>query len=318
MPQFRFKIKGYLNETGEYSELHSTDSGTILQFILQHWFNETLPNNLDIIFIQNEAGDQLIIDHLKRDIFDYYFIEKKSGRSYYHKKTDIQFMFFALESFFNHRNQDLRHNFTATTDDSKFILGDFRGKDFNYSMTKKRLWKNLDILIYPVIIMGGSIGMSFGTSYVLIILGAVFCGIYAVVMFSTFKRLRAYYNDNKDISIRFSRGDDFLHVKKGTWSRSIPKTEIRNIQKFIQPLNDGTTFTEFHTEIEFINGNILNVTCLLVPQNEIEMKFANDLIPIEMKVMTNSSLPRPTNLDKYFSAIKPLATSDPGGSITTV
>ncbi|MEJ0031262.1 MAG: hypothetical protein WDO15_13170 [Bacteroidota bacterium] len=60
---------------------------------------------------------------MKRDIFDYYFIDKRSGRSYYHKKTDIQFMFFVLESFFNNRNQDIQHNFTETTDDWKFIKG---------------------------------------------------------------------------------------------------------------------------------------------------------------------------------------------------
>lgn len=314
MSQFRFKIKGYLNETGEYSELHTTDSGTILQFILQHWFNETLPNNLDIVFIQNEAGDQLIIDHLKRDIFDYYFIEKKSGRSYYHKKTDIQFMFFVLESFFNNRIQDLRHNLTATTDDWKFILGDFRGKDFNYSITNWRLWKNLDILLYPLIIMGGALLFSLSTSYMVVVMASLFCLAYAFFMYSTFIRLRSYYNDNKGISLRFSRGDDFIHVKKGTWARSIPKTEIRHVLKYIQPLNDGRTFTEFHTEIEFINGNILNVTCLLVPQHEIETKFANDLIPVELKVMTEKKLPRPTNLDKYFSAIKPLGANDPGTS----
>lgn len=312
MSQFRFKIKGYLNETGEYSELHTTDSGTILQFILQHWFNETLPNNLDIVFIQNEAGDQLIIDHLKRDIFDYYFVERKSGRDYYHKKTDIQFMFFVLESFFNDRNQDIRHNLTATTEDWKFIMGDFRGKDFNYSITNWKLWKNLDILIYPVVIIAGSIPFSLVTSYMIILLALLFVLGYVVFMYSTFTRIRSYYRDNKDISLRFSRGDDFLHVKKGTWTRSIPKTEIRHILKYVQPLNDGRTFTEFHTEIEFINGNVLNVTCLLVPQHEIETKFANDLIPVELRVMTGNRIPRPTNLDKYFSAIKPLGANDPG------
>ncbi|MEI9919159.1 MAG: hypothetical protein WDO14_10220 [Bacteroidota bacterium] len=314
MSQFRFKIKGYLNETGEYSELHNADSGTILQFILQHWFNESLPNNLDIVFIQNEAGDQLIIDHLKRDIFDYYFIEGGSARTYYHKKTDIQFMFFALESFFNNRNVDIRHNLTATTYDSKFIMGDFRGKDFNYKITNWRLWKNLDILIFPLIVMGGSILFSFVTSYVMIIVGGLFCTSYAFFMYSSLIRLRSYYNDNKDISIRFSRGDDFLHVKRGTWSRSIPKNEIRHVLKYIQPLNDGRTFTEFHTEIEFINGNVLNITTLLVPQHEIEVKFANDPIPIEFKVMEEKVIKRPTNLDKYFSAIKPLGASDPGGT----
>lgn len=309
MSQFRFKIKGYLNETGEYTELHSADSGTILQFILQHWFNETLPNNLDIVFIQNEAGDELIIDHLKRDIFDYYFIEKRNHRTYYHKKTDIQFMFFVLESFFNNRNQDLRHNFTATSDDLGFIFGDYRGKDFNYSITNRRLLRNLDSLVYPFIVLAAAILLSFITSFAVLIIGVVFCLLFAFGMYSTFKRLRSYYDDNKDISLRFSRGDDFLHVKKGTWTKSIPKSDIRNILKYIHPMNDSTTVAEYHTEIEFLNGNVLNVTCLLVPQHEIELKFANDLVPIEFKVIERGRLARPTNLDKYFSAIKPIGTT---------
>ena len=235
MAQFRFKIKGYLNETGEYSEMHSADSGTILQFILQHWFNESLPNNLDIIVIQNDAGDQLIIDHLKRDIFDYYFIENRETRTYHHKKTDIQFMFFVLESFFNNNNQDLRHNFTATNDDWRFILGDFRGKDFNYSITNRRLWRNLDSLVYPLVVLAGAILLSFITSFAVLIIGVIFCLLFAFGMYSTLKRLRAYYHDNKDISLRFSRGDDFIHIKKGTWQRSIPKTEIRNIPSSYTP-----------------------------------------------------------------------------------
>jgi hypothetical protein len=307
MPQFRFKIKGYLNETGEFSELHAADSGTILQFILQHWFNETLPNNLDIVFIQNERGDQLIIDHLKRDIFDYYFLEKNKSRAYHHKKTDIQFMFFVLESFFNDRNQDLRHNLTETYDDWKFIRGDFCGKDFNYAITNGRLWRNLDALMYPVIVLIGAVILSFITSFIVLIVGIVFCLLFAFGMYSTVMRLRSYYNDNKDLSLKFSRGDDFLHVKRGGWSRSIPKAEIRNILKYIHPLNDSRAIAEYHTEIEFLNGNVLNVTCLLVPQDEIELKFANDLLPIEFKVIQARKVARPTNLDKYFSAVKPVA-----------
>jgi len=312
MSQFRFKIKGYLNETGEYSEFHAAESATILQFILQHWFNETLPNNLDIICIQNEAGDQLIIDHLKRDIFDYYFIEKRNGTTYYHKKTDIQFMFFVLESFFNNRNQDLRHNFTATNDDWKFILGDFRGKDFNYSMTNRKVMRNLDSLVYPIVVLITAILLSFITSFMVLIIGVVFCLLFAFGMYSTFMRLRSYYHDNKDISVRFSRGDEFIHVKKGSWSRSIPKTDIRNILKYIHPINDSRTLAEYHTEIEFINGNVLNVTCLLVPQHEIELKFSNDLVPIEFKVMGKGKIARPTNLDKYFSSIRPIGEIQPG------
>jgi hypothetical protein len=312
MSQFRFKIKGYLNEPGEYSEMHTADSGTILQFIIQHWFNETLPNNLDIVFIQNEAGDQLIIDHLKRDIFDYYFVEKNRKHTYYHKKTDIQFMFFVLESFFNNRAVDLIHNLTETDDDWKFIRGDFSGKDFTYAITRKTLWKNLDSLFYPVIMLVGSALLSLITSFITLIIGLIFCIVFAIGMYSTFRRLRSYYNDNKNITLRFSRGNDFLYVKRGEWSHSIPKTDIRNILKFVHPLNDSRTIAEYHTEIEFLNGNILNITCLLVPQDEIELKFANDLLPIEFKVMEGGYISRPTNLDMYFSAIKPIGAHDPG------
>jgi hypothetical protein len=144
----------------------------------------------------------------------------------------------------------------------------------------------------------------------MLIVGLIFCLVFAFGMYSTYRRLRSYYNDNKDISIRFSRGDDFLHVKRGGWSHSIPKTDIRNILKYVHPLNESTV-AEYHTEIEFLNGNILNVTCLLVPQDEIELKFANDLVPIEFKVIEAKKILRPTNLDKYFSAIKPIGAHDP-------
>lgn len=308
MSSFRFKIKGYLNETGEYSELHTAGSGTILQFIIQHWFNETLPNNLDIVFIENENGDQLIIDHLKRDVFDYYFIEKNNTRSYYHKKTDIQFMFFVLECFFNSRLEDLRINFRSTDDDLRFILGDYRGKNFNYSITNRKVWKNVESLVYPIVVLVASIILSFVTSFVVLIIGIVFCSLFAFGLYPTFRRLREYYHDNKDIELRFSRGDGFLHIKKGTWSRSIPKSDIRSIMKYIQPESVADA-SEYHTEIEFINGNVLNVTCLMVPQHEIELKFANDPVPIEFKVAGKEKLTRQTNLDKYFSAIKPIGNS---------
>ncbi len=311
MAQFRFKIKGYLNETGEYSPAHTAESGTILQFILQHWFNETLPNNLDIVHIENEVGDRLVIDHLKRDVFDYYFIERNGKKAYYHKKTDIQFMFFALESFFNHRNQDLRHNLRYTTDDAKFICGDFVGKDFSYKVTYRKIWSNVDELLYPLIVVIGALIFSFFTSWIVAIVGIVFGFLFAFSMYQTITRLRTYYQDNKDVSIRLSRGDEVLRVTKGSWTRDIPKTDIRKIVKYVRPLENPRMIAELHTEIEFINGNILNLTCLLLPQDQVALKFANDLTPIEYRPADDIKFFRPTQLEKYFSAIRPLGASDP-------
>src|SRR5690349_12613049 len=123
----------------------------------------------------------------------------------------MQFMFFVHESDGYNGNQNLRYIMIATTHGSYFSVVDFCVKDFNYSITNLRLWKNLDILLYPVIIMGGALLFSLKTSYMVIVLASLFCLGYAIFMYSTFRRLRSYYNDNKDISLRFSRGDDFIH-----------------------------------------------------------------------------------------------------------
>ncbi len=311
MAQFRFKIKGYLNETGEYSALHTTESGTILQFILQHWFNETLPNNLDIIYIENENGDRLVIDHLKRDIFDYYLIERKSKKGYYHKKTDIQFMFFALESFFNQRNQDLRHNLRYSNDDADFICGNYIGKDFHYQVTYRKIWQNVDSLLYPLLVVIAAMVMSFFTSWIVMIVGVAFGFLFTFSMYQTLMRLRMYYHDNQDISIRLSRGDEVLRVTKGTWTRDIPKSDIRKVVKYVHPVADSRLVAEYHTEIEFLNGNVLNLTCLLLPQDQVELKFSNDLVPIEYKPAVDGKSFRPTQLERYFSAIRPLGATDP-------
>lgn len=306
MPGFRFKIKGYLNETGEFTEFFQADSGTIIQLILQHWFNESLPNNLDIVVIQNDRGDNLAIDHLKRDIFDYYFVQSGKTREYFHKKTDIQFMFFALESFFNNRIEDIKLNFTQTSDDWTFITGDYLGKSFNYSVTRKTMWKNLNIVALQMIFLLALIVASILISRFLLI----FAVFYLVIAFFTSLRqvrlFREYYTDNKDLQVRLSRANEELEISNGSWKRTIPKSEISKITKFVHPPDDAASMTEYYTEVEFVNGNVLNLTCLLIPQAHIETKFANDDLVLDVKFTNSGRLVRKTKLDQYFSAVRPV------------
>ena len=306
MPPFRFKIKGYLNETGEFTEFFPAESGTILQLILQHWFNETLPNNLDIVVIENEKGDRLVIDHLKRDIFDYYFVQRERTRSYYHKKTDIQFMFFALESFFNNRMEDIRGNFTEKSDDWTFITGDYLGKDFNYSITKKALWKNLNVVALQVLFLLALIVSSILFSRLLL----VFAVFYLIVAIFTSLRqvrlFREYYFDNRNLQVKLSRANGELQVSNGSWTRNIPKSEINKVTKFVHHPDDAASMTEYYTEVEFVNGNVLNLTCLLIPQSHIESKFANDDVILDVEFTHSGNLKRQTKLDEYFSAVRPV------------
>jgi hypothetical protein len=304
MLPFRFKVKGYLNETGEYSELYPAESATIIHLILQHWFNESLPNNLDIVVIQNDKGDQLVIDHVKRDIFDYYLFVRNSDREYFHKKTDIQFMFFVLESFFSDRLEDLKLNLTRTTDDWSFLRGEYLGKSFDYAITRAAIWRNLNVVGFQFIFLLTLILSSiFLSTYLL-----VFAGIYLfIAVFTSLRQVRMfreYYRDNKNLRVRLSRANGDIEVSNQLGSRVISKSEINKVTKYIHNPDDVGSMAEYYTEVEFHNGNVLNLTCLLIPQAHIESKFANHDIALDVEFTQTGKLKRKTKLDRYFVAAK--------------
>lgn len=303
MHPFQFKIKGYLNEAGEYTDFFPADAGTILQFILQHWFNENLPNNLDAVVVKNQRGDQLIIDHLKRDIFDYYYLPVSLKQKYYHSKTDIQLMFFLLEGFFNNREDDLTHTLKMKDDESERVFGELVGKSFTYQITRQSLWKNLDWLAYQMMAIAAFFigGLFVHVAVAGIVL--VFLGLAVGANFSRIKMYRQYYDDNRDLEITLSRGNDQVTIKKGSWTRAIPKTDIRRITRFMPPRDHVQAQTEYYLEIEFLNGDVLNITSLLMRQDDADGKFMHNLIPFENQVAKNGFLQRPTDLQHYFSAI---------------
>jgi hypothetical protein len=305
MHPFSFKVKGYLNEAGEYSEFYPAESATIIQLILQHWFNETLPNNLDIVVIRNEKGDQLVIDHVKRDIFDYYLFLGGRHRDYYHKKTDIQFMFFVLESFFSNRLEDLKINLTQTKDDWAFIRGDYLGKEFDYAVTRAALWRNLNVLGLQFVFLLALILSSIFISTYLLAIAAIYLLIAIFTSLRQVRMFREYYQDNKNLRVRLSRANHEMEISSANGSRTISKADISKVTKFVHHPDDARSMTEYYTEVEFINGNVLNLTCLLIPQSHIESKFANDNIELDIEFTHTGRLKRKTRLDEYFVAMRP-------------
>lgn len=301
MHAFHFKIKGYFNETGEYTEFFPADPGTILQFIIQHWFNETLPNNLDCVVIKNQAGDLLLIDHLKRDIFDYYFLPVNRKRKYFHTKTDIQLMFFLLESFFSNRIGDLEDNLREKDDDWEVVRGEMVGKDFNYSVNVKSLWRNLSWLGYQLAMVVAFLVASIFIHPIVIGIVFLFALLAFGANFSRLKMYRQYYNDNRDLEITISRGNENLSVKKGSWTRTLPKADIRKLTRFVPPHDDAHAQGDYYLEIEFLNGDVLNITSLLINQADADGKFMHNLIPFEVEIAKNGLLRRPTDLQRYIS-----------------
>jgi hypothetical protein len=303
MHPFQFKIKGYFNETGEYTEFFPADPGTILQFIIQHWFNESLPNNLDCIVIKNNQGDRLIIDHLKRDIFDYYFLPAAAKRKYFHVKTDIQLMFFLLESFFGNRLEDVQENLREKVDDWEFVRGDLSGKNFLYKINREGLWKNLSWLGYQLAFMAVFLIASIFVHPILLLIVLIFTGLALAANYSKIKMYREYYFDNRFLEVTISRGNDQIVIRKGAWTRAVPKTEIRKLTRFVPPPDDAHAQADYYLEVEFLNGDVLNLTSLLIGQADADGKFMHNLIPFEVEVAENGLLNRKTDLSHYFSAI---------------
>jgi hypothetical protein len=96
-----------------------------------------------------------------------------------------------------------------------------------------------------------------------------------------------------------------MEISSANGSRTISKADISKVTKFVHHPDDARSMTEYYTEVEFINGNVLNLTCLLIPQSHIESKFANDNIELDIEFTHTGRLKRKTRLDEYFVAMRP-------------
>lgn len=298
--KFQFKIKSYDNEEGEYSAWQAAEPGTIIQFIMVHWFNETLPNNLDIIVIKNEKGDQLVIDHENKDVFRFFLIPAEKGLFYYYKMTDIRFMFFTLEHFFSGLLDILKENLNKTMDDWRWVKGDFIGKNFHFKISRWSVVKHFSGLVLLSI---------FILAYVLSI---IFFGIESVWLFTlfiligfvyqiflTFSSVR-WYLDQRHIQIQLSRGDRFIHVWLGEKKQSIPKTDIQVIQQHFRSESDSDYWIPVFTQIDFACGDTLNIHELLIPQDVIKEKFFQERDRYQELHSNKQRIQKKTSLSGYF------------------
>jgi hypothetical protein len=272
---FQFKVKSYDNEEGEYSQWQQTEPGTIIQFILAHWFNETLPNNLDVIVIKNGKGDQLVIDHENKDVFRFFLIPWDSGLFYYYKMTDIRFMFFTLEHFFSGLLETLQENLNKTMDDWRWVKGDFIGKNFHHKIKE---WRVVTTFLTPVLILLGLLILVLITPFtgftalrMLYVVAGLLVLLYA---WSTVRKIR-WFLDQRFLQVQLSKGDRFIHVWHRGQKTSIPKTDITAIEQHwvSDSFSDNDTWFPSYTQIDFKNGDRLNIHRLLMPQYDMAEKF---------------------------------------------
>lgn len=306
MATFQFKFKSYDNEEGEYIDWQSAESGTIIQFILQHWFNELLPNNLDIIIIKNEKGDQLVLDHENKHVFRYFLLPKEGGLTYYYKMTSIEFMFFTLEHFFSGHLSTLQESLNKTTDDARWVRGDFIGKSFHFKLNGWRVFRQfLEVILF-------SAGWAVASIYALALAlsdkplqAAIAIGLALLVTAFKFKNYRNrihWYYDQKPLQIQLSKGDRFIHVWWHGQKKSIAKADINSIEQHSYAESDEgqTIWIALYTQINFLNGDTLNIHRMLMPQNLLKEKFYHERGCFQELLSDKRSIQKKTNLLTYF------------------
>jgi uncharacterized membrane protein (DUF485 family) len=303
--KFHFKVKSYDNEEGEYSAWQEAEPGTIIQFIMAHWFNEMLPNNLDIIVIKNQKGDQLAIDHENKDVFRFFLIPTGNEWSYYYKMTDIRFMFFTLEHFFSGLLETLQENMNKTMDDFRWVKGDFLHKDFHFSITRLRflghfimfgvfLAFNLTFLTISIVT---AITLHMIVAWLPLLFVIVSCAIY---LRDHIRNLKWYF-DQRFLEVQLSKGDRELHVWYHGHKKSIAKADIVSIQqhKVLERGEDGL-WLPLYTRLEFQNGDILNLHRILIPQDLVKDKFHQERQVFQALESNKRSIEKPTSLRGYF------------------
>jgi uncharacterized membrane protein len=212
-------------------------------------------------------------------------------------------MFFVLESFFNHRQPDLAAHLKKQTHYNAFVRGELLGRTFEYQITAASLWKTWRASVYAGLVMMALLAGSFFVHIVVAGLVALFIVLAVATHWQRFKMYHQYYRDNKDWKITISRGAENIRIETAAWKRDIPKTDIRKLTRLVPPPDDAHAQAEYYLEIEFLNGNILNLTSLLIGQADADGKFMHNLIPFEVEVATNGFLRKETDLRDYFSAI---------------
>ena len=303
--KFQFKIKSYDHEEGEYNDWQEAEPGTIIQFVLNHWFNETLPNNLDIIVIKNDNGDKLVIDHENKDVFRFFLLPTGDEKHYYYKMTDIRFMFFTLEHFFSGHLDTLKENLNSTTDDWQWVKGDFIHKNFHYKITSWRLFQHFfwiaAFLAINLVFILIAITAAFSLPTITVGVPLAFVGVACAIYLRNHIRNIKWYLDQRFLEVQLSKGDRFIHVWYHGQKKSIAKSDIIAIEQHnVETSGEDNWWLPLYTRLEFQNGDTLNLHRILIPQDLIKEKFHQEEQWFQELNSNKKGVEKSTSLRGYF------------------
>jgi hypothetical protein len=290
---FKYRTKTYESEEGEYSEYAACDKELIEQIIERNWVGETMPNGLHVISILNEAGQSLMLEHFRKDVFDVYFLPAMPG-FHFHKKSKQEIIYVALEYFMSNETSRLEAVLTKKSKDDSYIRKEFFYVDHNYRLTNKRDIGQLMWLVY----FGLPWGIMFTlVSSIVILKGPGVAVAFGLLLFAigTYGWLPglllhlSYKKDFQDFVVRLTKGNKSIFIKYKETNKVLLKSDIEVVTKFQNPAFKLPWSDYGFIEVVFRTGEVINLTNLTVDQWSILDKFASD--NVETKTL-NKAIPK--------------------------
>jgi len=273
--EFKYRVKTYRDEEGEYSDYQTTNLSDIKDLISSNWVNPNPPGYLEIISISNSNGLHVLLEHFAKNVFDVYLLTSDE-KSHFHKRSYIDIVFDAIDLFFNDKIDELQTRLNHTKKENSYIRGDFFFKDHNYRYTRERSMREVSWIWwtagpFALIILVSLISTPNPSSMGFVIL-------FSLVIISLFvlPGLSIHLNYKKDIgnlAIRVTRGQDQMIIRHNGLEEKLNKSEIQEITEFKNP-SYRIPWSEYgYTEIKLKDGRIINLSSLIVDQWSILDKF---------------------------------------------
>lgn len=277
MNGFKYRIKRYRDEGGEYSAYNFGDIWSIRKIIDSHWTNENCPNDLEVISILNLSGQSLLLEHQKKQVFDAYFLPL-NNRFHFHKKSRIDIVYQCLELFMTNQVSEIETLLNKTKKENTYIRGDFFFKDHDYRITNKRKFRELIWFFWCGLPLGGMLTILSGKLFLDMSLEHFLIPLFVLAL-GTYFWLPGillhiqYTKDFKDLVVRITRGSELITIRAAKKTKTLDKSKIAAVTKFQNPAYKNPWANYGFTEIVFTTGDVINLTNLTVDQLFILDKF---------------------------------------------
>jgi hypothetical protein len=275
---FQYKLKYYKSEDSEYTEEAACDKELIKKIILEHWTDEQLPNGLELIIILHTEGQSIMLEHSGKEVFEVYFL-LPDQKFLFHKKSRIDLIYDTFSAFMDKDFSWIEKNLNRTKRENRLIRKLILSKDFSYELRPTRLWNQISLTLFAIplglIFSVGSIvtmaKLPSGTLMDIVLPFVFFMGL--VLWIPGLIIHRQYKRDNEKLKIRLTKGEDVIKVEFDGVRKDLHKNDISTVTVVRNPWYKLPWSGYGYTQVKFKNGDIVNLTNLIIDQFLMIEKF---------------------------------------------